>query len=61
MYRIIIDWYFLQTKEKKWLGADANSRAYKFTACRAERKLVLMEKIGIKFEMGIDDWNSTVR
>ena len=56
LHRIMMDWYFLQTREKIWLGTDPNSRANKFYRMQGWKEVGIHGKMEIKFEMSFDDW-----
>ena len=56
LHRIMMDWYFLQTREKIWLGTDPNSRANKFYRMQGWKEVGIHGKGEIKFEMNFDDW-----
>lgn len=58
LHRIMLEWYFLQTKEKIWLGTDPESRAYLFYKMQGWKEVGTHGKMEIKFEMDIDDWNN---
>jgi len=58
LHQIMMDWYFLQTKEKIWLGTDPDSRAYKFYKMQGWKEVGTHGEIEIKFEMCVDDWNN---
>jgi GNAT superfamily N-acetyltransferase len=56
LHQVMMDWYFLQTKEKIWLGTDPKSRAYEFYKMQGWKEVGRHGKMEIKFEMNIDDW-----
>ena len=56
LHRIMMDWYFVQTKEKIWLGTDPNSLAYKFYHMQGWAEVGVHGKGEIKFEMSFDTW-----
>lgn len=58
LHQIMMDWYFLQTKEKIWLGTDPDSRAYRFYKMQGWKEVGTHGEIEIKFEMCIGDWNN---
>lgn len=58
LHQIMMDWYFLQTKEKIWLGTDPDSRAYKFYKMQGWKEVGTHGEIEIKFEMCNADWNN---
>jgi GNAT superfamily N-acetyltransferase len=56
LHQVMMDWYFVQTKEKIWLGTDPNSRAYEFYKMQGWKEVGLHGKIEIKFEMDFETW-----
>lgn len=56
LHKIMLDWYFSQTKEKVWLGTAANTRAEKFYRKAGWKEVGTNGKIEIKFEMTFYDW-----
>jgi GNAT superfamily N-acetyltransferase len=58
LHQIMMDWYFLQTQEKIWLGTDPDSRAYKFYKMQGWKEIGTHGEIEIKFEMCVADWAS---
>ena len=61
LHRIMMDWYFVQTREKIWLGTDPESRAYRFYQMQGWKEVGTHVKMEIKFEMSFDDWNNAIR
>ncbi len=59
LHQMMMDWYFLQTKEKIWLGTEPNSRAEKFYRMQGWREVGMHGKGEIKFEMDFDTWSDT--
>ena len=57
LHGIMIDWYFLQTKEKIWLGTAPNSRAEKFYRMQGWKEVGTHGKGEIKFEMNSETWS----
>ena len=55
LHKIMLDWYFLQTKEKIWLGTASNTRAEGFYK-KQGWKPAGMHGNEIKFEMTFEDW-----
>ncbi len=51
LHRMMLDWYFLQTKETVWLGTEPNSRAEKFYRMQGWKEAGVHGKGEIKFEM----------
>lgn len=58
LHRIMMDWYFEQTKEKIWLGTAPNSRAAKFYSMQGWKEVGVHGKEEIKFVMSFDDWSA---
>ena len=58
LHQVMMDWYFVQTKEKIWLGTAPNSRAEKFYRMQGWKEVGIHGKMEIKFEMSFDDWNN---
>jgi len=56
LHQIMMDWYFLHTKEKIWLGTDPNSRAYEFYKMQGWKEVGTHGKGEIKFEMDFETW-----
>jgi GNAT superfamily N-acetyltransferase len=59
LHRIMMEWYFLHTQEKIWLGTDPNSRAYYFYKMQGWKEVGFYGKGEIKFEMDITAWNNS--
>lgn len=57
LHQLMMDWYFLQTKDKIWLGTDPNSRAYKFYGMQGWKEVGKHGDIEIKFEMDFSTWS----
>ncbi len=56
LHQLMMDWYFLQTREKIWLGTDPNSRAYEFYKMQGWKEVGKHGKIEVKFEMDFRTW-----
>ena len=56
LHRLMMDWYFDQTKEKIWLGTASGTRAEKFYRLQGWTKVGIHGKGEIKFEMSFADW-----
>ena len=56
LHQVMLDWYFLHTKEKLWLGTEPNSRAEKFYRMQGWKEAGIHGKGEIKFEMDYSDW-----
>jgi GNAT superfamily N-acetyltransferase len=57
LHQFMMDWYFLQTKEKIWLGTDPNSRAYNFYKMQGWKEVGMHGKMEVKFEMDFSTWS----
>ena len=57
LHRIMMDWYFVQTHEKVWLGTEPNSRAEQFYRMQGWKEAGIHGKGEIKFEMDRDTWS----
>ena len=57
LHRIMMDWYFVQTKEKIWLGTEPKSRAENFYRMQGWKEVGVHGKGEIKFEMSFDTWS----
>jgi GNAT superfamily N-acetyltransferase len=57
LHRIMMDWYFVHTSEKIWLGTEPNSRAEKFYRMQGWTEVGVHGKGEIKFEMSFADWS----
>lgn len=56
LHKMMMDWYFIHTKEKIWLGTEPNSRAEKFYRMQGWIEVGLHGKGEIKFEMDHSIW-----
>ncbi|MEO6038067.1 MAG: GNAT family N-acetyltransferase [Saprospiraceae bacterium] len=56
LHRLMMDWYFQQTSEPVWLGTAPDTRAEVFYEKMGWRKVGLVNKGEVKFEMGLEDW-----
>jgi GNAT superfamily N-acetyltransferase len=56
LHKIMMDWYFSQTKETVWLGTDINTRAEKFYIKAGWTEVGLHGLTEIKFEMTYEVW-----
>lgn len=57
LHRMMLDWYFLQTKETVWLGTEPNSRAEKFYRLQGWKEAGVHGKGEIRFEMDYETWS----
>ncbi|MEO6541351.1 MAG: GNAT family N-acetyltransferase [Ferruginibacter sp.] len=57
LHRIMMDWYFVHTKEKIWLGTDPTTRAATFYRMQGWKETGVHGKGEIKFEMSYDTWS----
>jgi GNAT superfamily N-acetyltransferase len=60
LHRMMLNWYFSQTKETIWLGTAPNSRAEKFYRMQGWKEVGVHGKGEIKFEMDFIDWSDTL-
>jgi GNAT superfamily N-acetyltransferase len=58
LHQLMMDWYFLQTKQKIWLGTDPESRAYNFYKMQGWKEVGKHGKMEIKFEMDFSTWSN---
>ena len=56
LHRIMMDWYFVHTHEKIWLGTEPNSRAENFYRMQGWTEVGVHGKGEIKFEMDFNTW-----
>jgi GNAT superfamily N-acetyltransferase len=56
LHKIMLDWYFKQTKTTVWLGTAFNTRAEKFYRKAGWKEVGLHGSKEIKFEMSYEDW-----
>lgn len=52
----MMDWYFNQTQELVWLGTAPNTRAEGFYARQGWKKVGMVNKREMKFELSYADW-----
>ncbi len=57
LHQIMIDWYFVHTSEKIWLGTEPESRAEKFYRLQGWKEIGVHGKGEIKFEMSFETWS----
>ena len=57
LHQMMMDWYFVQTREKVWLGTVPNSRAEKFYRMQGWKEIGMHGKGEIKFEMDHKTWS----
>jgi GNAT superfamily N-acetyltransferase len=56
LHKIMMDWYFLQTKDTVWLGTDINTRAEKFYRKAGWIEIGMHGSVEMKFEMTYKNW-----
>jgi len=56
LHKVMLDWYFAQTKEKLWLGTSPNTRAEQFYIKAGWTAVGRHGTKEIKFEMTYNDW-----
>lgn len=57
LHDIMLNWYFIQTKEKVWLGTSPNTRAEIFYRNLGWKEIGTHGKGEIKFEMSYNVWS----
>ncbi|HRI23864.1 MAG TPA: GNAT family N-acetyltransferase [Ferruginibacter sp.] len=57
LHRMMLDWYFLHTRETVWLGTAPNSRAETFYRMQGWKEAGTHGKDEIKFEMDHQTWS----
>lgn len=60
LHRLMIDWYFSQTKEKVVLGTSPNTRAERFYALQGWTAVGNYRNGEVKFELEFKDWEETL-
>ncbi len=60
LHQMMMDWYFVQTKEKIWLGTEPKSRAEKFYRMQGWKEVGIHGKGEIKFEMDFFTWSNAL-
>jgi len=58
LQKIMLDWYFNQTKKSVWLSTSPGTRAEQFYRKSGWKEAGTYGKGEIKFEMSIKDWNA---
>jgi GNAT superfamily N-acetyltransferase len=58
LHKLMLDWYFKQTKATVWLGTAFNTRAEKFYRKAGWMEVGLHGSKEIKFEMSYEDWSN---
>ena len=56
LHRMMLDWYFSQSRETVWLGTAFNTRAEKFYRSAGWKEVGTHGSKEIKFEMTYDEW-----
>ncbi len=56
LHRLMMDWYFSQTKEKAWLGTAPKTKAELFYPKNGWTAVGMVNKGEVKFEMTAEDW-----
>ena len=57
LQKMMLDWYFNQTKDTIWLGTDPNTRAERFYRKSSWTEIGTYGNGEIKFEMTYKNWN----
>jgi GNAT superfamily N-acetyltransferase len=60
LHQMMMDWYFVQTKEKIWLGTEPKSRAETFYRMQGWKEVGIHGKGEIKFEMDFFTWSDAL-
>lgn len=58
LHQVMMDWYFVQTNKKIWLGTEPKSRAETFYRMHGWKEVGIHGKGEIKFEMDIETWSA---
>ncbi|MEL1243502.1 GNAT family N-acetyltransferase [Flavobacterium sp. DGU11] len=58
LHKIMLDWYFSQTKETVWLSTGFNTRADTFYRMQGWREAGLYGTKETKFEMSAEEWKA---
>lgn len=59
LHKIMLDWYFNQTKDNVWLGTSFNTRAEQFSKKVGWIEIGTYGNKEIKFEMTFESWQQT--
>lgn len=59
LHQKMMDWYFVNTKEKIWLGTEPKSRAEKFYRMQGWTETGVHGKGEIKFKMSYETWTDS--
>jgi GNAT superfamily N-acetyltransferase len=57
LHHIMIDWYFVKTNKKIWLGTEPKSRAETFYRMNGWKEIGIHGKGEVKFEMDFSTWS----
>jgi GNAT superfamily N-acetyltransferase len=57
LHRLMLDWYFKQTKEKLVLGTSPDTRADRFYRLQGWKPVGRYANGDTQFEMSYEDWN----
>lgn len=58
LHKLMLDWYFQQTKDKVVLGTAPNTRAERFYTLQGWTQIGSYSNGELKFEMSYTDWTS---
>jgi GNAT superfamily N-acetyltransferase len=58
LHQLMMDWYFVQTNKKIWLGTEPKSRAETFYRMQGWKEVGVHGKGEIKFEMDFETWSA---
>jgi GNAT superfamily N-acetyltransferase len=57
LHGMLLDWYFIHTREKIWLGTESKSRAETFYRMQGWKEVGIHGNGEIKFEMNFTNWS----
>ena len=60
LHQMMMDWYFVKTNKKIWLGTEPKSRAEKFYRMQGWKEIGIHGKGEIKFEMDFPTWSDAL-
>lgn len=58
LHQVMMDWYFVQTNKKIWLGTEPKSRAETFYRMQGWKEVGVHGKGEMKFEMDFETWSA---
>lgn len=60
LHKLMLDWYFIKTKQKVWLSTSPGTRAERFYRKAGWTEIETQENDEIKFEMTSKMWNQLI-